>query len=261
MAETSSRLVVFISGAFVSNNCWEEWILYFEREGFTCIAPAWPHKDASSEELRNRPVTDVISSNTLASVTDHFLSIINALPEKPILIGHSHGGLIVQLLLQKQVAVAGVAVHSFPPQGVSKFWFPLLRIINSARTMVGSGVQTYLISFKTWRRTVANKLPIEQQIELYYEYAIPESKTVINESYNSTLKIDFNKPHAPLLFTSGSSDKLMPASLNYNNYKRYSSCDSITKYVEFKGHTHLVFGVPAWKEEAHCIVHWLEELN
>ena len=95
MANTPAKSVVFITGTFISNNCWDEWKSYFETKGYTCIIPAWPFKDASSEELRNRPAIDGIASNTLTSLTDYFVSIVNELPEKPILIGHSLGGLVV----------------------------------------------------------------------------------------------------------------------------------------------------------------------
>src|SRR5215470_14497323 len=99
MASTLPRSIVFITGTFIGNNCWDEWISYFEKRGYECIAPAWPYKDASAEELRNRPSNDPIALNTLTSTTDHFVTLINSLSEKPILIGHSLGGLIVQFLL------------------------------------------------------------------------------------------------------------------------------------------------------------------
>ena len=107
MTGALSKSVVFITGTFISNNCWDEWKSYFETKGYTCIAPAWPFKNASSEELRNRPAIDAIASNTVTSLTDHFASLINDLPEKPILIGHSLGGLVVQLLLQHELQNPG----------------------------------------------------------------------------------------------------------------------------------------------------------
>jgi pimeloyl-ACP methyl ester carboxylesterase len=261
MTSDLSRTIVFITGTFIGNNCWNEWISYFEKEGYKCIAPAWPHKDATTEELRNRPANDLIASNTLISLINHFASIIKSLPEKPILIGHSFGGLIVQLLLQQESGVAGVAIHSFPPQGVNRFWLSFLKIIWEAMVLFNSGKQTYLMSFNRWRHTIANGLDYEQQKELYYLYAVPESKKIIREALNCVAKIDFHKPHAPLLLTSGSNDKLIPASVNYSNYKKYAINDSITDYIEFKAHTHLVFGVQTWREEAECALHWLQGLK
>jgi pimeloyl-ACP methyl ester carboxylesterase len=261
MASSSERSVVFIAGTFIGNNCWDEWTTYFETKGYTCIAPAWPFKDASPEELRNKPAIDAIASNTLTSLTDYFASIINALPEKPILIGHSLGGLVVQLLLQRQLGYAGVAIHSFPPRGINRFWLSFLKAIWETMVLFTSGKKTYLMSFNKWRYAIANGMEYEQQKELYYLYAIPESKKIIREALKCATKIDFKRSHAPLLFTSGGNDMLIRSSLNYSNYKKYLAVDSVTDYEEFKDHNHLVFGNHAWKKEADHILYWLSELD
>ena len=261
MAGTLPKSIVFITGTFISNNCWDDWKSYFANEGYKCIAPPWPFKDAPAEELRNRPAQDPMASNTLASLVDHFSSIIISLPEKPILIGHSLGGLIVQLLLQRELGIAGVAIHSFPPKGVNRFWLSFLKMIWEAMVLFSSAEETYLMPFSKWRYSIASGMDYEQQKALYYLYAVPESKRIIREAFNCVAHIDFNKPHAPLLITSGSSDKLIPASLNYSNYKNYASGNSVSEYVEFKAHNHLVFGVPTWKEEANCVLHWMQELK
>jgi pimeloyl-ACP methyl ester carboxylesterase len=257
----SSKCTVFITGTFLSNNCWTEWISFFESNGYKCIAPAWPYKDASPEELRNRLSTDPIAMNTLTSVANYFESIVAELPEKPILIGHSLGGLIVQLLLQKGLGVAGVAMHSFPPRGVNRYWLSFLKVIWEAMVLFSSGNRTYLMSFKRWKYAIANGMEYDQQKELYYQYAIPESKKIIREAFNCATRIDFNKSHAPLLLTSGGNDKLIPALVNYSNYKKYAMADSVTDYIEFNIHTHLVFGVPSWKDEADSVLHWLRGLE
>jgi pimeloyl-ACP methyl ester carboxylesterase len=261
MTKKISNSIVFITGTFISNHCWNEWILYFESEGYTCIAPAWPYKDASAEDLRNRPADDPIASTTIASLTDHFAAIILALPEKPILIGHSLGGLIVQLLLQKELGTAGIAVHSFPPQGVNRFRFSFLKAVWEAMMLFTSDREIYLVSFRKWKYAIANGMNCEQQKELYYKYAVPESKKIIRDTFRCVTKIDFRKPHTPLLLTSGGNDKLVPASINYANYKKYATGNSITDYKEFKKHNHLVFGIPCWKEEADFILYWLQGIN
>ena len=256
-----SNSIVFITGVFINNNCWDEWVSYFETGGYRCFAPAWPYKDASSEQLRNRKADHSIALNTITSLTDHFDGIIRALPEEPILIGHSLGGLIVQLLLQRELGIAGVAIHSFPPQGINTFRFSFLKAIWETMALFTSTRKPYLISFRKWRYAIANGMSYEQQKQSYYRYAIPESKQITRELFKCSKKIDFKKSHAPLLFTSGSNDKLVPASINYCNYKKFAAGNSITDYKEFNGHTHLVFGHPVWKKEAECILHWLHELR
>ncbi|MEO9205734.1 MAG: alpha/beta fold hydrolase, partial [Gammaproteobacteria bacterium] len=101
MQTIQSKTIVFITGAFVGSNCWDEWRTYFENKGYKTITPRLPHKDASPEELRNRQPDAGIASIRLADLTSYFENIIENLPEKPILIGHSMGGLIIQILLQR----------------------------------------------------------------------------------------------------------------------------------------------------------------
>ena len=256
MSNTLAKSVVFITGAFISHTCWDEWVTYFEEAGYHCLAPAWPHKDLPSEELLNRPAHDAIELNKIGSLTDHFAAVVAALPEKPILIGHSLGGLVVQLLLQRGLGAAGVAIHSFPPQGVNRYRFSFLKVIWGTMMLFTSNRETYLMSFRKWKYTIANGLTCDEQKELYYKYVIPESKKIIRDTFKCATKIDFKLPHAPLLFTSGTSDKLVPASLNYYNFKNYATGYPVT-YAAFKGHTHLVFGHAAWKVEADFILHWL----
>ena len=255
------KSIVFITGTFISNTCWDEWTVYFESEGYSCIAPAWPYKEATAEELRNRPAIDPIALNTIASLTDYFAAIISLLPEKPILVGHSLGGLVVQLLLQRHLGAAGIAVHSFPPRGVTRFRLSFIKAIWETMVLFTSDRKTYLVSFSKWKFAMANGLTCEQQKELYYRYAIPESKKIIRDVFKCATNIDFKKFRAPLLLTSGSNDKLIPASLNYSNYKKYTSSNSITDYRKFKGQNHLVFGHPAWKREADFILYWLHGLQ
>lgn len=255
------KSIVFITGTFIGNNCWDEWEQYFKSKGYDCIAPTWPYKDASSEELRNRHPDVNAASNRLIDLTDYFAEIINALPGKPILIGHSLGGLIVQLLLQRGLGAAGVAVHSFPPAGINSFRFSFVKAIWEAMAFFSSSRETYMVSFRKWKRSFANGMSCKQQKELYYKYAIPESKRIIRDSFKCRVKINFNNPHVPLLFTSGGRDQIIPVSLIETNHKNYKCKTSITSHKNFSHHGHLVFDPPVWKEEAEYILIWLESIK
>jgi pimeloyl-ACP methyl ester carboxylesterase len=256
-----SKTVVFITGAFVGNNCWDEWKIYFETKGYSCIAPAWPNKDASPEELRNRQPDAGIASNRLAALTDYYARIADALTEKPILIGHSIGGLIVQLLLQRGLGACGVAIHSVPPQGIITFKFSFLKAGWGPLGFFTSIKKSFLMSFRQWQFAFTNGMACAEQKESYYRFAIPESKLIVRDTITSAAKINFNNPHAPLLLTSGSSDHTIPASLNYTNYKKYRRNNSVTDYKEFDGRNHFVLGQPTWEEDAAYILSWIEKHN
>jgi len=261
MEKTLTKTVVFIAGTFLGNNCWDEWKMYFESKGYKCIAPSWPYKNVSPEELRNRHPDASIASNRLTDIMNFHAAIINALAEKPIVIGHSLGGLIVQLLLQRDLVYAGVAVHSFPPPNTTIMKPSFLNEWWQAMGFFTDPGKSYLISFRKWKQDFGNEMSCEKQKELYYKYAIPESKLLIRDCLNCNAKINFKNLHPPLLFTSGGYDRIIPAALNYTNYKNYKIGESITDYKNFRFHNHLVFDHLAYKEEAGFILNWLQELK
>jgi len=260
MKNNQSKTVVFITGAFVHNGCWDEWRIYFETKGYTTLAPAWPHKNASAEILRNSHPNAEIASNRLSALTDYYATVVTELPEKPILIGHSIGGLIVQLLLQRGLGISGVAIHSVPPRGIFTFKFSFLKAGWGPLGFFTSPRKSFLMSFKQWKYAFTNGMNCDAQKEAYYKFAIPESKLIVRDTITKAAKVNFENPHAPLLLTSGSDDHTIPASLNYANYKKYKKSNSITDYKEFMGRNHFVLGQATWKEDADYILEWIREL-
>lgn len=254
------KTVLFITGAFVGNNCWDEWRLYFESKGYKTLAPPWPQKDAPPEELRNRYPAQDIAANRLTSLTEYYATIAAKQPEKPILIGHSIGGLIVQLLLQRGLGVAGVAIHSVPPQGIFTFKFSFLKAGWGPLGFFSSSRNSFLMSFRQWQYAFTNGMSCEDQKQSYYKFVVPESKLIVRDTVTKAAKINWQNPHAPLLLISGSDDHFVPAGLNYSNYKKYKKSNSITAYKEFKGRNHFVLGQQTWEEDANYIITWLNGL-
>jgi pimeloyl-ACP methyl ester carboxylesterase len=257
MKMINSKTVLFITGNFVSNTGWNDWETYFESRGYQTLAPAWPYKDAPAAELRRRHPDHNIAAMRLDTLVDYFGNIIKAMPEQPILIGHSMGGLVTQLLLQRGFGEAGVAIHSVPPQGVVTFKLSFFRATWGPLGLFTSVKKTFMMSFKQWQFAFTNGMLLAAQKDAYEKYAIPESKLISRDGLTKAAKIDFNRAHAPLLFLAGSTDNIMPASLNYSNYKKYSKSNFITDYKEFPGRNHFVLGQPTWKEDADYILNWL----
>lgn len=254
------KSILFITGAFVGNNCWDDWSTYFESKGYKTTAPPWPGKEASVSELRNRHPDALIAANRLTALTDYYSNIVEDLPEQPVLIGHSIGGLLVQLLLQRGLGARGVAIHPVPPQGIMTFQFSFLKAGWGPLGFFTSPGKSFLMSFRQWQYAFTNGMDYDAQKEAYYRFAIPESKLIVRDTITKAAKIDFKRPHAPLLITSGSDDHSIPASLNYTNYKKYSDKKSVTDYKEWKGRNHFVLGQPTWKEDADHILQWLAAL-
>lgn len=254
-----SKTILFITGAFVSNVCWDEWKTYFENQGYQTLAPAWPNKNATAEELRNRQPDALVASMRLSELIEYFAEIVSGLPEKPILIGHSIGGLISQILLQRDLGAAAIAIHSVPPQGVMTFKLSFLIAGWGPLGFFTTVNKSFLMSFRQWRYAFTNGLSMEVQKEGYYKLAIPESKLIVRDTITKVAKIDFEKPHAPLLLISGTADHTIPASLNYSNYTRYKCSGSVTDFKKFEGRTHFVLGQEGWQEIADYALNWIQK--
>jgi pimeloyl-ACP methyl ester carboxylesterase len=253
----NTKTVVFVHGMYMIPLSWEKWTAYFEDKGYTCFAPAWPGRDLPIEILRQKCLSPDLGEVKLTDVIQTITEFIETLPEKPILIGHSMGGLVVQLLLQKNLAAAGVAIDSAPPMGVLTAKWPFLRSNFPHITPFISQNNPVRMSFRRFQYAFVNGLPLAEQQAAYDRYVVPESRRIPRQSL--TAKIDFSKPHPPLLLIAGSADHLIPASLNRTNYNRYKSSPSVTLFKEFPGRTHYIVGQKNWEEVANYILSWLNE--
>lgn len=258
MSPSQSRTIIFITGAFVSHSCWEEWILFFQSKGYKTVAPPWLYKNETACGLRNLESESKVSFIRLKNLLDYYTKIIEQLPEKPILIGHSYGGLLTQLLVEKELATAAIFIHSFPPQGIMSLKLSFYKAVWASFGFFTSAKKPYLISFQKWQHDFTNGMSIEEQQDTYEKFAVPESKLAIRDILTSQVKIDFRKKHVPILFISGTEDKITPASLNYSNFQRYKNIESIKLYKEFKGHNHFIPVHKNWKKTADFIKDWLQ---
>jgi pimeloyl-ACP methyl ester carboxylesterase len=260
METNQTKTILFITGAFVGNNCWDAWRSFFEEKGFTTSAPPWPFKDASVPELRARhPHHDQeLARLTIEDLLAHYEHIIRSLPEKPILIGHSYGGLMTQIFINRGLAAAGIAIHSVPPLGVFPYEFTFLKAGWKALGVFTDLDETYMMSFEDWQYAFVNGMPQDAQQAAYDTYTIPESKTVSRGALSAAAKVDFKKPHVPLLLTAGDTDHIIPAHLNHRNHRAYETPGSVTDYKVFPGRNHFVLGQSAWKEDADFIFNWIK---
>ena len=252
-----SKTIVFIHGMYMNPLCWEKWLDYYQAKGYHCLAPAWPGRDQPVDTLRKRHPDPQLGKLTLSDVVAHITETIKALDDKPILIGHSMGALIVQLLLQRDLAAAGVAIDSAPPMGVLTTRWSFLKANWPHITPFVSQSSPIEMTFERFQYTFVNTLPLADQKSAYEKYVLPESRRVPRESL--TARVDFKKPHPPLLLIAGSADNIIPASLNQTNYAKYKASPSTTDFKEFAGRTHFIIGQQGWEQVADYVLAWLNE--
>ncbi len=258
MGTIASRHIVFVTGCFVNHEGWSKWKEFFGSKGYTCSAPPWPHREGTAEALRKSMPNPYIAATRLSQVVEHFAGIAQGLPEKPILIGHSMGGLITQILVNRDLAAAGVAVHSVPPQGIVPIEFSFYRSTWRSLGYFTSTRNPYLMSLDKWRYAFTNGLSNVEQEKAYEANCIPESKLLIRDGLTKAAHVDFAKPHPPLLILAGSTDHCVPASLNHRNFKKYKQNGSVVDFKELPNRSHYVLGLPSWTEDAQVILDWLQ---
>lgn len=245
---------------------WEYFVSYFEARGYSCTAPEWPYRNASVRELRENTPPEVAEIGVL-ELTDHFESIIRAMDDAPILVGHSLGGLIVQKLLDRGVGSAGVVLDSVAPEGVLAVDWTVLKANSSVlfKWMGWEKVQTMTLA--EFQYAFTNTLPQAQQEAFYDRYVVPESGRVFFQIAFAQLdphhatRVNFkNNDRAPLLLIAGEKDHLVPAHITKSNYDHYKHSTAQTNFVEFKDRTHLLMAQDGWQEIAGYIDTWLEQL-
>ena len=257
----SSR-IVFIHGNFVTRRCWEPWIERCESRGYRCVAIAYPGREQPVDVLRQHPDGKFFGSLTLQRAIDHHIAAIRALGEKPIIIGHSFGGLITQLMVQRDLAAAAITIDSVPPLGVPPLELSFLLGTWPVINPFVPASTPYLMSFKHFQRHFANAMTPAEQRVAYDTDIVPESRRLARGGLSLAARVDFKKPHAPLLLIAGQKDNLMPASLNQRNYRSYKHSGSVTEFKEFAERDHYsIIGGKRWEEVADFALSWAKRVT
>jgi pimeloyl-ACP methyl ester carboxylesterase len=257
-----ANTIVFIHGAWVTPLCWEKFIPFFEQNGYKCLAPAWPYKDQPVEELQKNPPQGLAGLG-VTEIVDHYDQIIRALPEPPYLIGHSFGGLFVQLLLDRGLGQAGVAIDPAPPKGVLPLQYSAFKS-NIGILLTPQGNKRIVhMSFANFQYAFVNGLPLEEQKAIYERQIIPDTGRIFFQAglalfdRTNAVKVNFeNATRAPLLLIAGGSDHVVPAAMNRSNFAKYRRSRARTDFKEFPGRVHWIIAQKGWEEVAAYILGW-----
>lgn len=252
------RAVVFLHGAFMTPLAWERWLSWFAARGYRCLALAWPGRDRKVADLRAAHPDAGLARLRLGAIVDHIAAEVAAFDQKPIVVGHSTGGLVAQLLVNRDAVAAGVAIHSAAPAGVFTTNWSYLRSRWTFVVPFADARAPKALTFPEFQSAYANALPPDAQMAAFERYIVPESRLVAFRA--ASVHIDFVRSHPPLLMTAGVLDRVTPASLNFNNFARYRQRGSITDFRAFDGRDHLVIVEPGWEEVASFVADWLERV-
>jgi pimeloyl-ACP methyl ester carboxylesterase len=263
VSENGQIPMVLVHGAWLSANSWENYSDYFAERGFAVSAPEWPRKVGDVEDIRQE--AEQSAGLGVQEIVDHYAQLIRALDQSPVLIGHSYGGLFVELLLDRGLGRAGVALSPAPPKGILTLPFSTLKSASPALAHHSKWHGVVTLTLEEFTYSFVNTFPSEQAAAAYEKYAVPETGQIFYEAgfanfhLHPPTEVDFKNPErAPLLIVGATEDHTVPASLSYAAFERYEKTPATTNYLEFEGRPHFHMIAPDWQEVAEAVGNWLD---
>jgi pimeloyl-ACP methyl ester carboxylesterase len=261
-----TQTIVFIHGGWVTPACWDPFVSYFEARGFRCLAPAWPGKDRPIEAIRADPAP--IAGLGIAEIVGHYEQIVRSLDEPPILVGHSFGGLFVQLLLDRGLGAAGIALDSAPPKGVFAFHPTTLVSLGRILLIPFGWRRVVRWSFAEFRYAFVHTMPLEEARAIWAAQIIPDTgRPFFEAGYSmfdrrSPARLNFANPdRAPLLLVAGEADRAMPIGVVRAQYRAHRVSPARTDFRSFPGRTHWLIAQDGWEEVAAGCLGWIQSVG
>src|SRR5205085_152471 len=254
--------LLLVHGAWLSARSWENYADYFGKRGFAVSAPEWPRKHGDVEEMR--ATADESAGLGVKEIIDHYEGLIRQLDQPPVLLGHSYGGLFVELLLDRGLGRAGVAMSPAPPKGILKLPFSTLKAGAPALAHPSKWHGVVTLTPEEFTYAFVNTFSPDEAAAAYERYAVPETGQIFYEAglanfhLHPPTEVHFkNDERAPLLIVGAEKDHTVPASLSRAQYKRYERSPAKTEFVEFEGRPHLMMAAEGWEEIAAAIDTWV----
>ncbi|HUA74764.1 MAG TPA: alpha/beta hydrolase [Solirubrobacteraceae bacterium] len=252
---TGRRPVVFIHGLWLLPSSWDRWAEVFEQAGYAPLTPGWPDDPQTVEQANAKP--EVFAHKSVGDVADHFSEVIGGLDKKPVVVGHSFGGLLTQIVAGRGLSAASVAIDPAPFRGV----LPLpVSALKSASPVLGNPAnrnRAVPLTYEQFRFGFANAVGEEEAKELYTTYAVPAAGLPLFQAATANLnpwtevKVKTKSPdRGPLLIVSGEKDNTVPWSIANASYKKQKRNEGVTEIVEMPGRGHALTIDSGWREVA-----------
>jgi alpha-beta hydrolase superfamily lysophospholipase len=259
------KTIVFIHGMFQNSKSWDKWVNHFQQLGYNCIAPSWPDHDGEPAALRaNPPATlgDLMLEDVIGAIEQviiHAGGGTQDVNEKPIIIGHSVGGLLAQIFVNKNLASLAVPICPVAPNKMMTLDWPFFKNV-AAITNPFKGDEPFKHTAETFQEGFCNTLDEASAQAAFEDTATYDSRNVLRGCLGEYGEIALDTPHVPMLFIAAKEDQIIPYELvekTYNAYKDEEVGD--VSYQVFENKSHFICGEPGWEVVAEQIHSWIQQ--
>jgi pimeloyl-ACP methyl ester carboxylesterase len=262
-SEASAPPVVLVHGLWLTPRSWEGWKERFEERDRRVLAPAWPRMPGEVEDVRRDP--SALNGLGLAEIVDHYAQIVRRLDRPPVIMGHSLGGLVMELLLDQGLGAAGVAISPAPVKGVLRVPPAMLRAIFPVLGNPANRSRTVKLTLKQFHYVFTNTMTQDEAKAAYDRYHVPGpgrpifQAAVANLNPRAGNKVDVhNSGRPPLLVIGNELDHIVPASVSKEAARRLGRSEAVVDYREFAGRPHFA-GAPGWEAVADYALDWADD--
>jgi pimeloyl-ACP methyl ester carboxylesterase len=249
---TGLQPVLFIHGLWLLPSSWDRWAAVFEEAGYTALAPGWPDDPETVQEANANPET--FAGKGVGQVADHFGEVIGRLERKPALIGHSFGGLLVQILAGRGLSAATVAIDPAPFRGVLPLPISALKASSPVLSNPANRSRAISLTYDQFRFAFANAVDEDEAKRVYEEFAVPAPGKPLFQAASANLnplteaKVDSRNPdRGPLLIVSGEKDNTVPWAIANASFKKQRRNEGVTEIEEVPDRGHALTIDSGWR--------------
>jgi pimeloyl-ACP methyl ester carboxylesterase len=252
---TTATPVVFVHGLWLLPSSWDRWVTFFEEAGYVGVTPGWPDDPETVAEAREHP--EELAGKGISDIAAYEEAIIRRLNRKPVIIGHSFGGLLTEILAGRGLAAASVAISPAPFRGVLPLPFSALRTASVGLRNPANWNRAVPLTYDQFRYSFANAVGEDEAKELFLGYSVPGAGEPLFQAASANLnpwseaQVDsLNPERGPMLIISADSDQTVPWAIANASYKRERRNEGVTEIVKMPHRGHSLTIDAGWREVA-----------